>query len=249
MKMNSLAIFCLIGGNLVGADLAPAPAYPPYVMPNTVCRVLPRTAPDRVYKLLINLPDSFAKHPERRYPVILVADGYWHFAMVAGLVANLNYGKHIPESIVVGLSYDDENLHYNNLRPVDLESGKSSGMFVEDDHSKRFLDMIETLALPLLERDYRADPKHRYLVGASGGADFALYAMLTKPELFQGYVADSPFPLGMWTMERTFAASGRTVDGRVSISSSENEWAEYRKWIPMFYERLKQDGIVKGGLT
>jgi uncharacterized protein len=178
-----------------------------------------------------------------------VSDGYWHFPTVADLVGSLTHGKHIPESIVVGLSYDGENLDYSNLRGVDLESGVFHGKFEEDDHSKRFLDMIETQVLPLLERDYRADPGHRYLIGASSGADFALFAMLTKPQLFQGYVVDSPYPLGMWTMERAFASAGRTVDGRVSISSSQNEWAEYRKWVPMFYERLKQDGIVKGGLT
>ena len=249
MKINGLAVFCLIGGNLMGADTAPAPAYPPYAMPNTVCRVLPRTAPDRIYELLISLPDSFAKHPERKYPVILVADGYWEFATVASLAGGLSYGKSIPESIVVGLSYAGENVNYNKLRAQDLESGIWRGMSVEDDHSERFLDMIETQALPLLERDYRADPGHRYLVGASGGADFALLVMLSKPQLFQGYVADSPFPLGFWNIERDFAASGRTVDGRVSISSSENEWTEYRKWIPMFYERMKRDGIVKGGVV
>ncbi len=249
MKISGLAVLCLIGGNLMGADLAPAPAYPPYAIPNTVCRVLPRTAPDRIYKLLIRLPGSFAKHQERKYPVILVADGYWNFATAAGLVGSLIYGKHIPQSIVVGLSYDGENLDYDKLRGPDLESGTWSGMFMGDDHSKRFLDMIETQVLPLLERDYRADPGHRYLVGVSSGADFTLFAMLSKPQLFQGYVADSPFPLGMWNMERAFAASGRTVEGRVSISSSENEWTEYRKWIPMFYERLKRDGVVKGGLT
>jgi uncharacterized protein len=249
MKINGLAVLCLIGGNLMAADLAPAPAYPPYVMPNTVCRVLPRTVPDRIYELLISLPPSFAEHPERKYPVILVADGYWHFPMVAGLVASLTYGKHIPESIVVGLSYAGENLDYSNLRSLDLESGTFSGIWVENDNSGKFLEMIETQVLPLVDRDYRADPEHRYLVGGSSGADFTLFAMLSKPQLFQGYVADSPFPMGMWTMERDFSASGRTVDGRVSISTSENEWSEYRKWPPMFYERLKQDGVVKGGLA
>jgi uncharacterized protein len=249
MKIKGLAVLCLIGGNIMVAESAPAPAYPPYAMPNTVCRVLPRTTPDRIYELLISLPASFAEHPERKYPVILAADGYWHFPMVASLVLGLAYGKHIPESIVVGLSYAGENLDYVNMRGLDLESGTFSGMFVEDDNSGKFLDMIETQALPLLERDYRADPGHRYLVGASAGADFVLFAMLSKPQLFQGYVADSPFPMGMWTMERDFTASGRTVNGRVSISSSENEWTEYHKWIPMFYERLKRDGIVKGGLA
>ncbi len=249
MKIKGLAVLSLIAGNLVGADLAPAPAYPPYVLPNTVCRVLPRTAPDRIYELLISLPASFEKHPERKYPVILVADGYWHFATVASLVGGLTYGKNIPESIVVGLSYAGENLDYANLRSLDLISGTWIGTFVEEDHSERFLDLIETQVLPLLERDYQADSMHRYLVGASAGADFALFAMLSKPQLFQGYVADSPFPLSMWNRERDFAASGRTVDGRVSISSSGNEWTEYRKWIPMLYERLKRDGIVKGGLV
>jgi len=41
---------------------------------------------------------------------ILVADGYWHFSTVAGFAVGLAYGKHIPESIVVGLSYDGGNL-------------------------------------------------------------------------------------------------------------------------------------------
>jgi hypothetical protein len=249
MKIKGLAALCLIAGDLVGADLAPTPAYPPYILPNTVCRVLPRTAPDRIYELLISLPASFATDPQRKYPVILVADGYWHFATVASLVGGLAYGKHIPESVVVGLSYAGENLDYGKLRAPDLESGMWRGMFVEDDNSERFLDMIETQALSLLERDYRADPRHRYLVGASGGADFALFVMLSKPQLFQGYVADSPFALGMWNRERDFVASGGTVDGRVSVSSSGNEWTEYRKWIPMLYERLKRDGIVKGGLV
>jgi uncharacterized protein YciI len=86
-------------------------------------------------------------------------------------------------------------------------------------------------------------------MGASAGADFTLFAMLSEPKLFQGYVADSPFALAMWNRERDFVASGRTVDGRVSISSAGNEWTEYRKWIPMIYERLKRDGIVKGGLV
>ena len=81
------------------------------------------------------------------------------------------------------------------------------------------------------------------------GADFVLFAMLSRPQLFQGYVADSPYALGMWNRERAFAASGLTVDGRVSISSGGNQWTEYRKWVPMLYERLRRDGVVRGGLV
>ena len=53
LKTTALAALCLAGGSLLGADPAPSPAtaYPPYVLSNTLCRVLPRTVPDRLDKL------------------------------------------------------------------------------------------------------------------------------------------------------------------------------------------------------
>ena len=243
-----LAALWLAGGNLFGADLAPAPANSSFILPGTVCRVLPRTVSDRIYKLYIGLPASFADHPERKYPVILVTDGYWAYPGLAATVGGLAYGKHIPESLVVGISYEGEGLDYGKLRAMDMWHGTLHGYFEGEGHSERFLGMIETQVLPLLEGEYRADPGKRYLVGSSAGGLFALYAMLSKPQLFQGYVADSPSITNLWSMERAFAASGRVVEGRVFITSAENEWPEYRKWIPIFYERLKQHGIVKGGL-
>jgi uncharacterized protein YciI len=250
-KITGLAVLSLIGGNLAGADMpaVPATAYPPYVLTNTVCRVLPRTAQDRIYKLIIGLPDSYTKNPEKKYPIILVTDGYWAFPTVNACAGGLAYGKHIPDSIVVGLSYDGENLDYSKLRGMDLGAGTWKGRFDEEDHAERFLRVIETQIIPLMEREYRADPNHRYIVGSSAGADFVLFAMLSKPQLFQGYVADSPLALVHWNMERAFVAAGRKVEGRFSLSASGNEWAGYRKWIPLFYERLKQDGVVKGGLV
>ena len=58
---------------------------------NTEVRVLPRTRPDRLYQLTIALPPSFREHPDRKYPVILVVEGYWglaHTAYLAGLPAS-----------------------------------------------------------------------------------------------------------------------------------------------------------------
>ncbi len=249
-KITFLAAVCLAGAKLLGSDPAPAPAisYPPYVLGNTLCRVLPRTVPDRLYSLYIGLPASFAEHPERKYPLIVVTDGYWAFPGLAATVGGLAYGKHIPESLVVGISYEGENLDYARMRAMDLWHGTLHGYFEGEGHSERFLSMIETQLIPLMEREYRADPGHRYLVGSSAGGLFALYAMLSKPQLFQGYVAESPSITNLWGMERAFAASGRTVDGRLFMTSAANEWAEYRKWIPVFYERMRQHGIVKGGL-
>ena len=229
------------------AEPVPAPAYPPHIVPNTELRVLPRTRPDRQYQLHIALPSGFREHPEKKYPVVFVTDGYYDFTTVVAIYGNLVFGKNVPPMIVVGLGYAGENLNYDVLRGDDLSPLATTGWPASGD-AAQFLSMIETVAIPLLEKEYRTDPKHRYLMGCSAGGMFALYTALTKPELFQGYVADSPAVGWLWNYERAFAQAGRMIKARVFISAAENEWKMFRQQIGGFYRRLRADGIVQGGL-
>jgi predicted alpha/beta superfamily hydrolase len=243
------ACLFLLGTDLLRAETGPAaPAFPPHVVPGTELRVLPRTRPDRLYQLHIALPASFRDHPEKKYPVVFVTDGYWDFTTVVATYGNMVYGKSVPEMLIVGLGYAGENLDYEMLRSDDLSPMVVHGLFDGGGQAQQFLQMIETAAIPLLEKEYRADPAHRYLMGCSSGGLFTLYTMLTKPELFQGYVADSPSVDGVWNFEREFAASGRTTTARVFISAAENEWKYYRQQVGVFYRRLEAHGTVKGGL-
>jgi predicted alpha/beta superfamily hydrolase len=225
---------------------AAAPVYPPHVVPGTELRVLPRTRDDRLYQLHIALPASFRDHPEKKYPVVFVTDGYWDFTTVVASVGNMVYGKNLPEMIVVGLGYAGEHPDYDRLRRDDLlpmvENGTGGG-------AAEFLGMIQTVVIPLLEKEYRADPAHRYLMGCSLGGGFSLYAMLTKPALFQGYVADSPAVSSLWNFEQACVAAGRTTDARVYLAVAENEPKVFRQLAVDFYRRLQVDGIVKGGLA
>ena len=75
-----------------------------------------------------------------------------------------------------------------------------------------------------------------------------MYALFTKPDLFQGYVADSPTVDAVWNLEREFATSGRTTAGRVYMSFAENEWSYYAKQIRAFHDRMTAHHYVKGGL-
>lgn len=59
------------------------------------------------------------------------------------------------------------------------ENDSSSG------HAAEFLQTIETVIMPFIEREYRADPSCRVMAGASLGGLFTLYAIYTKPELFK----------------------------------------------------------------
>jgi len=230
MKNPRLAIFAVLLHSLVTftvvAAETPSTAYPPHAIPNSQLRVLPRNAAGRQYQLHIGLPDSYAKEPNRRYPVVFVTDGYWDFAKITAISGSLVYDKVAPEFITVGIGYAGEDLDYGRLRiwelpPVSLDGTDNSG------HAADFLRTIETEIIPLVERDYRVDSSCRILAGASLGGLFTLYTMYTKPELFQGYIAASPAIIvgNDWLLgyENKFVKSGRPLKARLYVAGGGNE--------------------------
>jgi predicted alpha/beta superfamily hydrolase len=214
---------------LLGAPLAATAQStpPPYAIPNSEVRVLPPDAAGRHYQLLVGLPASYAKEPGRRYPVVYITDGYWDFAKVTAIHGCLVYDRVVPEFVTVGIGYAGENPNYDQLRrweltPVSLgDDGGASG------HAAEFLRTIETVILPFVDREYRVDPSYRVLGGASLGGLFTLYAMYTKPELFEAYVAVTPAVVvgNDWLLgyEDAFAKSGRRLDARLHVSAGGNE--------------------------
>ncbi len=223
----------LVAFALVGA-VDGAPTLPAYAIPNSEVRdVVAKSG--RHYQLLIGLPADYAKHPEKKYPVVYVTDGYWDFQKLTAIEGSLVYDKEAPEYITVGLSYTGQDLNYGDLRRWELspvaigEDGpEKSG------HAADFLKTIETEIIPLVEREYRADPAHRVLGGASLGGLFTLFAMYTRPEVFEGYVAVTPaVVLGNdWLLgyEEAFVKGGRAAalrGRRLFVSGGGDEWPAY----------------------
>jgi len=111
----------------------------------------------------------------------------------------------------------------------------------------QFLSVIEKQAIPLIEREYRVDSQHRILVGGSLGGLFTLYALFTRPELFQGYVAASPSVIFAWPYEEEFARSKQTINAPVFMSVGGMESAAYQNDIMLLHERLASRDYLKGG--
>ncbi|MFN8095449.1 MAG: alpha/beta hydrolase-fold protein [Vicinamibacteria bacterium] len=207
------------------ATAAEKPAHPPHTIPGSELRVLPPTAAGRHYQLSIGLPPSYAKETSRRYPVVYVTDGYWDFQKLDAIRGGLVFDKVVPEFIVVGIGYAGENLDYGSLRTWELSPVPLGGP--ETGHAAEFLATIETAIIPFVEREYRADPAHRVLGGASLGGLFTLYAMYSKPTLFSAWVAVTPaVAVGDgWLLgyEQKFAQAGGVLEGRLFASMGENE--------------------------
>lgn len=213
------------------ASAGPSTQYPPHAIPNTQIRVITPAVNGRTYQLHVHLPGSYNSEPSKRYPVMLVTDGYWDFATVQASYNNLNYDKLVPEFILVGLGYAGEGLDYQKMREFDLLP-VSNGDPATTGHAAEFLDRIEHVFLPLIERDYRVDPSFRVLAGSSMGGLFTLYAMYARPSLFQGHIAVGPYAEFQkeWLLayDDKFAKSKQPIKTRLYMTAAAWEWRGFR---------------------
>jgi predicted alpha/beta superfamily hydrolase len=196
------------------------------------------------HRLLIALPPSFEKEPSRRYPVLFVLDGQWDFPLVATISGGLRYDEVLPEMLTVGLTWGGEKPNYDALRSDDYLPTRAKGRdgVEKGGGAPRFLSFLEQDIIPLLEREYRADPEHRILAGTSNGGLFALYTLFEKPELFWGYVAVSPNvgwdERNIFAKEKAFRASHPTLERRLWLSSGSAEWPDYLARETAFFKQL-----------
>ena len=255
MKSKVLAPLLFTGAfvSALFSATAPAPKYPPFVITGSELRVLPPAANRRAYQLAVRLPASYATDANRRYPVLFVTDGYWDFPTIVTGYDNLVYDKVVPECIIVGLGYAGENLDYGKLREWELSPAPLGFMDNSTGHAAEFLGTLEHTIIPFIAQNYRVDPSYRVLAGSSLGGLFALYAMYTKPELFQGYIAASPAVVvhhdWLFDYEAAFAKSGRPINARLFMTGAENERPDFLDGIKRFDRQIsprKYPGFAYG---
>jgi predicted alpha/beta superfamily hydrolase len=224
---RSFALLLALAVTAVPALPAEKPALPGYVIPRSEVRRLPVNAAGRHYALFVGLPASYATVPGKRYPVVYVTDGYWDFQKITAIHGPLVYDKYAPEFITVGMGYAGENLNFGDLRRWELSPVPFGTPVDASGHAADFLETLEKVFIPLIDKEYRTDPKMRVLGGASLGGLFTLYSMFTRPELFNGYVAVTPAVLvgNEWLLkyEEEFAKSGKSLNARLYMTVGGNE--------------------------
>ena len=144
----------------------------------------------RPYHLFIMLPTGYDDSPEQFYPTIYVLDGGALFPLFSAYYRYLNFGREIPDAILIGISYGSENFEGGNFRSTDY-TAKSP----ERDYwggAEKFQRFLSTELFPMVEKSYRSRADRRVIFGQSIGGQFVLYTALTKPDLFWGHVASNP---------------------------------------------------------
>lgn len=220
-----------------GAFIAPthaqAPSTPkmqsgdghPYEIADTEVWDVPDPVSKRGYQVFVALPPSYAKQPQRRYPVLYVTDADYAFPIIRQLARRLNVeGPQIEEFILVGLSYGKgEDGGVSRQRdytptpngPSTAPPGSIHGQ------ARAYQQYLRDQAKPFIAGRYRTDAARAIFLGHSYGALLGTQILFTEPGLFNSYILGSP---SLWydkrhalTLEASYAKQNQDLKANVYL--------------------------------
>ncbi|NNE47211.1 MAG: alpha/beta hydrolase [Rhodothermales bacterium] len=139
---------------------------------------------DESVRLGVRMPDEYGSDPDRRFPVLWVLDGPWQGRQIAEATRTLSTVGVAAPAIVVEVPQTGAGRVDDFTPPRELMS-TAGGL------GDRFLAFIEQEAIPAVGSQLRVDST-RILIGHSRGGLFAIYALIERPNLFDGYFVFSP---------------------------------------------------------
>ena len=142
---------------------------------------------DRI--VLVRTPVGYETN-KVKYPVLYMTDGDAHMGHTASTVDFLVRNGRISDLIIVGVTNTDRT---RDLTPAKSTQKNAAGQLQNPTAggADTFLKFFETELIPEIEKEYRVQP-YRIFAGHSFGGLFAIHAMITKPGLFNSYIAVSP---------------------------------------------------------
>ena len=171
-------------GTLVFLVLFSSSAFAQYGGPTKLTIKSSVLGEDRV--ILVRTPAGYETN-KLAYPVLYMTDGDAHIGHTGSTIEFLARNGRMSEVIVVGITNTDRT---RDLTPAKA-TGPNAAQFPTAGGADNFLKFIETEVIPQIEKSYRVQP-YRILAGHSFGGLFAVHALITRPELFNSYIAVSP---------------------------------------------------------
>ena len=187
---GSLLAFCLFSIGLAAQDIAPPAPQKLTLHSNTLNE-------DRV--VWIRTPQNYEK-TKGPFPVLYLVDGPTYINLVASTMDFLLLGDRMPPLVIVGIANTDRT---RDMTPSHADEKNADGTVHADPTSggaDHFVDFIQNELMPEIERRYRVAP-YKIFVGHSFGGLLAVHILITRPDMFQAYIAASPSL--WWDNQRT----------------------------------------------
>lgn len=138
-------------------------------------------------ELWIYKPPSY-ENSKNKYPVLYLLDGDNHFHHTTGIIQFLATRDRMPEMMVVALPNTAGNRTRDLTPPTQVDRTND---YPASGGADNFLRFINDELIPYVDNNYRTT-SHKTLVGHSLGGLFVIHSLLTRPEIFNDYIAISP---------------------------------------------------------
>lgn len=170
-------------------------------------------------KIQVYLPDDYDS-TNKEYPVLYLLDGQRLYLHGVSLLQSFNQFQQTPGLIVVGI---------NNAYPRRFYHFSSGAM--------QFAAFLTQEVVPTVNEKFRTS-EERLLFGWEYAGSFAMQTMIDQPDLFDAYIASSPFPVN---------ASDRPANQNVlpkidSLFSKENVFDKF-----LYFSVSEGEGMVETG--
>src|SRR6266498_2233646 len=190
--------------------------------------------------ILVRTPQGYDTN-KTAYPVLYITDGDAHIGHTSSTIEFLARNGRMSDMIVVGITNTDRT---RDLTPTKA-TGPNSAQFPTAGGADNFLKFIETEVIPEIEKSYRVRP-YRVLAGHSFGGLFVVHALITRPELFNSYIAVSPSL--QWSDEATLRRAEESFKNRKELhvtlfTSLGNEPGDIGKAFEEFRQLLAKNQI------
>jgi uncharacterized protein len=208
----------------------------------------------RKYRISVSLPYAYFKSlvsawpfdkPLKKWPVIYLIDANYFFGMVTDIVRQMAWCGSTTDAIVVGIGYPEDKDPQEAFRDsiawrlYDFTPVRDEGNEKETEELVKrpspsggadgFLNFIRHELIPVIEKDFTADPKKRILAGHSLGGLFTAYALFEEPSLFDTYIVGSPaLAYGdrfTFKQEELFVKRRKKLAAKVHLWTGEHEEA------------------------
>lgn len=132
--------------------------------------------------ILVRVPAAY-RQGDARFPVMYMLDAHPpQNSMMVGLIEQQAWSGIMPEMIVVGI----QNVaRTRDMTPTASERSPGSG------GADKFLDFLQREVMPLVEKNYRTQP-YKVFAGHSLGGLLTVYTAVSRPDMFNAYIAASP---------------------------------------------------------
>ena len=153
---------------------------------------------NRHYELYIELPENYAKNPDKTYPVLYYTDAMWHLEMLSGSTEYM-----LEDVILVGISWqkdinkelkEEVGEHISRFRDYSISKHKNLEIQAKYQfgQANAHADFIRDDIITYIDKTYRTDPNSRTYFGYSLSGEFGAFILLTQPNTFNNYIIGSP---------------------------------------------------------